>query len=130
MHIGHGNLANVIEYDVTLPMPTDEHHNVTTIEEALTGYMPYDFLNFRTFDPATGKISMTESKMREQPLPLIFSTTDDQFAMGIYAPERQPAGAQKASYGIFKFDHEKVVKWNCVYRDRDAAGLKKERYAF
>jgi hypothetical protein len=129
VHIGHGEMANVIEYDVKFPLPTGERQTATTME-ALTGYMPYDFRSFRTFDPATGQIARVEAKNREQAQPLIFASPDDQFAMGIIAPERQPGGVQKAGYGIFKFDGEKVVKWNCVYRDHDPAGLKKDFYAF
>jgi hypothetical protein len=128
VHIGHGAMPNVIEYDVTLPLP-NEHHTEWVIE-ALTGYMPPDFKVFQTFDPATGTLAPIGDGPGEQPLPLVFSTEDKQHAMGIFAPDNQPRGNEKASYGRFRFVIEKVVKWNCVYRIRDKDGIKPGEYSY
>ena len=124
VHIGHKELGNVIEYEVTFKLP-DEHHN-HGIFEALTGYMPFEFGLFFTLDPATRELKPISNGdgQHEQALPLIFSTTEKGHAMGIFAPDQQPGGLEKPSYGRFKFVDEKVVKWNCVYRERDTARLK------
>ncbi|HLX64449.1 MAG TPA: hypothetical protein VKX17_24460 [Planctomycetota bacterium] len=128
VHIGHPDLPNVIEYDVKFTLP-NEHHTQWVIE-ALTGYMPPEFSVFQTFNPATGALAPISDGPGEQPLPLIFSTEDKRYAMGIFAPESQPRGKEKAGYGRFRFIHEKVVKWNCVFRVRDANGIKAGDYAY
>jgi len=38
--------------------------------------------------------------------------------MGVISMEA-PAGALGPGYGRFRFESEKVVKWNCVFRVRD-----------
>jgi hypothetical protein len=40
--------------------------------------------------------------------------------MGIYSPEQPSRGYEQAGYGRFRFAAEKVVKWNCVFRERSA----------
>lgn len=128
VHIGHGDLANVIEYDVTFTIP-NEHHTAVAIE-AVTGYMPPVFCNFYTFDNVTAEVKPVADGVGEQPKPLIFATESGSHAMGIYAPLHQPGREEKANYGRFRFVHDKVVKWNCVYRMRDANGLKPGDYSY
>jgi hypothetical protein len=118
--IGHRGLANVIRYDVEFEVPKPHDRAVF---EALTGYMPEEFSRFWTLDPASRKVEeLLVHRQGEQPLPLIFSTTDQQFAMGIYAPGLPQATYPSAGYGRFRFTNNpkipnwNTVKWNCAYR--------------
>lgn len=128
VHIGHKDLPNVIEYDATFTIPK-EHHTQCVVE-ALTGYMPPEFKNFYKRDPATGELSPVDDGPGEQPRPLVFATENGSHAMGIFAPENQPRGPEKAGYGRFRFINEKVVKWNCVYRIHNKDGIKPGDYLY
>jgi hypothetical protein len=125
--IGYKDLPNVIDETVTITIPPAEH-NTFCVFEALTGYMPPNFSRFNTFDRATGKLAPLSDGPGEQSSPVIFSTEDGSHAMGAFSPgplAGTPARGKETGpvYGRWKFIPEKVVKWNCVYRVRDAAGL-------
>ena len=51
--IGYGNFPNVLNYRVTFDGPETEAHTYAQYE-ALTGYMPQEFSEFRTWTPWTG----------------------------------------------------------------------------
>jgi hypothetical protein len=110
---GYRDLPNVIDYMVTLNVG-DPHQSA--VIEAVTGYMPPEFSLFLTFNPATSQVAPLSDGPGEQPLPLILSTKDRQFAAGIYSPGPQPG------YGRFLFlQHRELkgwntAKWNCVFR--------------
>lgn len=118
VRIGHGKLPNVIEYDVTFTVPKGERHRYAQFE-ALTGYMPPEFKSFATFRPTTGKLEPLSDGPGEQQYPVAFSTETGSHAMGIYSPDQPSPGFEQAGYGRFRFQQEKVVKWNCVFRVRD-----------
>ena len=122
VRIGYKTLPHAIEYEVTFAVPKGEHHTFAQFE-ALTGYMPPEFSKFWKFDPRTGKLAVLGDGPGEQEFPIVFSTPDEQFAMGIYSPDQPSKGFEKAGYGRFRFKAEKVVKWNCVFRRRDAKGI-------
>ncbi len=114
--LGAPGIGNAISYDVAFEVA--EAHR-SAVFEVLTGYMPPEFSRFHTFDPATGRVDdVRDERPGEQPLPLIFSTPDERFAMGIYAP-----GLSR--YGKFRFNG--VVKWNCVSRNGE---IRPGRFAF
>ncbi len=110
--IGYNNIPNVIEFLVILNV-AEPHQSI--VFEAVTGYMPAEFSQFLTFDPATSKITPLTAGPGEQNLPLILSTKDRKFAVGIYSPD-------SPQYGRFLFlDQPKTpgwntAKWNCVFR--------------
>jgi hypothetical protein len=112
VHIGYKNLPNVIDYQVTFTVPKDERHTYAQFE-ALTGYMPPEFGHFWKFLPASGKLQELDDGPGEQASPVVFATADGAHAMGIFSPDQ-------AGYGRFRFKAEKVVKWNCVFRLREA----------
>ena len=114
--IGVRDLPQVVEYLVTFTLPAGEKHTAATFE-ALTGYMPPEFSRFLVYDPATKAEKPIGHGPGEQALPVILSTESGSHAMGIYSPE--PA----ASYGRFLFAEHRVVKWNCVFRVRNAEGI-------
>lgn len=129
VRIGRGSLANVIEYDVTFTVPTDEHHRFAQFE-ALTGYMPAEFSRFRRLNPKSGELFDVDDGPGEQEFPLVFATPDGKYAMGVYSPEQPSKGYEKAGYGRFRFKAERVVKWNCVFRFRNASGIVAGDYRF
>lgn len=124
VHIGHGTLAHAIEYDVTFEFPVGEHHPMAQIE-ALTGYMPPDFRQFYCFNAATGLLEPIDDGPGEQAKPLVFATASGSRAMGIYSPQHPSPG-----YGRFHFEHERVEKWNCVFRLRNPDGVAKGKHEF
>jgi hypothetical protein len=123
VQIGYRGLPHAIDYQVTVTIPADEHNTFCAIE-ALTGYMPPDFDKFWVYDTKTGELHPLDDGPGEQGLPIVFSTEDGAYAMGAYSPgvdaSRNEVGPR---YGRFKFKVEQVVKWNCVYRIKNASGL-------
>jgi len=112
--IGVKDLPNVIGYFVTFTIPKGDLHPYAQFE-AVTGYMPPAFSRFLVFDPAKGDTAPLTDGPGEQALPVILATESGSHAMGIWSPEPSPG------YGRWRFEAEKVVKWNCVFRKRDAA---------
>lgn len=129
VRIGYQNHANVIEYLATFTVPKGEQHTYAQFE-ALTGYMPAEFETFWTFNPETEKLKPIDDGPGEQNLPVILSTKDGNYAMGVYSPEQPSAGFEHAGYGRFRFTAAKVVKWNCVFRIRNKQGVPAAKYPF
>ena len=124
VRVGHGTLANVLEYDVTFTVPAGERHTFAQFE-ALTGYMPPEFTAFRKFAAATGELEALGDGPGEQASPVVFATQSGGHAVGVFSPDRPSPG-----YGRFRFAAEKVVKWNCVFRSRDPKGVAAGDYPF
>ena len=108
--IGALGMPQVIEYRVTFGGAPNERNN-EAVFESLTGYMPAEFSSFHRFDSKTGNLLPLSDGPGEQHDPVVLSTPDGAFAMGIYSPEKARKG-----YGRWRFTQEKVVKWNCVFR--------------
>lgn len=120
VRIGYKHLPHVIPYDVTFSLPVGERHNYAQFE-VVTGYMPAEFEVFWAFNPGTSELQSISDGPGEQPFPVILATADGSHAMGIFCPEQAGRGMTGPGYGRFRFSHEKVVKWNCVYRLHDPA---------
>ncbi|MBI3898422.1 MAG: hypothetical protein HY308_09020 [Gammaproteobacteria bacterium] len=120
--IGALGLAHVIEYRTQFTIPANETHTAATFE-AVTGYMPPEFSKFWTLDVKHGasQVRPLTDGPGEQNLPIIFSTPDGKWAMGIYSPDSPQATYPGAGYGRWKF--RGVVKWNNVYRVNDPSNL-------
>src|SRR5262249_11285011 len=126
-----------ISYDVTFTIPPAERHQQATFE-ALTGYMPADFGTFLQFNAATGNLDPLSDGPGEGASPVVLSVAEGSHAMGIYAPPqdrfnvtgRREKHATGPTYGRFRFKAEKVVKWNCVFRASDKAGIAPGAYGF
>ena len=129
VHIGHKQLANVIEYDVTFTVPQSERHTYAQFE-ALTGYMPPEFSSFWKFLPESGTLEELDDGPGEQGFPVVFATSTKTYAMGVFAPDQPALGQEKPGYGRFRFQDEKVVKWNCVFRVRNDKGIATDEYRF
>jgi hypothetical protein len=129
VQIGHGQLANVLEYDVTFTVPPGERHTYAQFE-ALTGYMPAEFARFQKFLPDSGKLEPLDDGPGEQKYPVVFSTETGSHAMGVYSPDQPSPGYDQAGYGRFRFQPEKVVKWNCAFRVRRDEGIAPGEYKY
>ncbi|WP_339745603.1 hypothetical protein [uncultured Rubinisphaera sp.] len=130
VQIGIEGLPQVIEYETTFGLPIDEQHNFAQFE-VLTGYMPPEFDQFFTYDLSNGEIKPISVGPGEQKYPLIFTTADKKYAMAcIMPPVNFPEGWQGPTYGRFAFPDHHVVKWNCVCRYRNSAGVPATDYLF
>lgn len=122
VQIGLPELPHVIRYDVTFAVPIGERHKFAQFE-ALTGYMPEQFRSFWTFRPETGDLKPLDDGPGEQSFPLVLSTESGSHAMGIYSPQQPSPSFENAGYGRWRFDRERVVKWNTVFRQRRSDGI-------
>lgn len=129
VRIGYQNLPHVITYDVTFSLPLGERHT-HAVFEALTGYMPPEFEKFTRMNSLTGKPEPLSDGPGEGPDPIVFSVPGGSHAMGIYAPPQSALHTTGPTFGRFRFPAEKVVKWNCVFRVTDRAGIAPGEYGF
>ena len=129
VRIGRPGMDHVLDYRVKFTVPGDRPHKYLQIE-ALTGYMPWSFSEELRFDATTETLVPLLRQDGEQRDPVVLSTPSGSHAMGIFTPERSPAGQPPVGYGRFKFDHDKVMKWNCVFRLRSPAGIKPGDYGY
>ncbi|MGL5095554.1 MAG: hypothetical protein ACRDD1_08200, partial [Planctomycetia bacterium] len=127
--LGLPDLPHAVGYDVTFHLPATEKHTVAQFE-TVTGYMPAVFEKFHALDLMTGSYTPLDDGPGEQSWPVVFSTDDGSHAMGVYSPDQPSSGFETEGYGRFRFVAEKVVKWNCVHRVRNAAGVPPGVYAF
>ncbi len=123
--IGYRDMPHVIHYEVVFTVPKGENHTYAQFE-MVTGYMPAEFSRFWALDAAKGLQPLSDGP-GEQERPIVFSTEDGRYAMGIYSPHLPQQGA---GYGRFRFHHEQVVKWNAVYRIRREQGIRPGDYRF
>jgi hypothetical protein len=119
--IGYKDLPHAIEYRATFLVPGEKHTFAQF--EAVTGYMPARFGTFFRFDPKEGKLRPLSDGPGEQADPVVLATADGKHAMGVYSPDQPSKGFESAGYGRFRFQAEKVVKWNCVFRLQNTAGM-------
>jgi hypothetical protein len=117
VRIGRPGMDHVLDYKVTFTVPADRPHKFLQFE-ALTGYMPWSFSEELRFDAKTSTLVPLPRQDGEQRDPVVLSTPSGSHAMGVFTPERPRAGQPVVGFGRFKFEDEKVVKWNCVFRIR------------
>ena len=129
VRIGRPGMDHVLDYRVTFTVPADRPHTYLQVE-ALTGYMPWHYSEELRFDAKTSTLVPLPRQDGEQRDPVVLSTPSGSHAMGVFTPTRPPAGQPAVGYGRFKFDHDKVMKWNCVFRLRSPAGIKPGDYGY
>lgn len=122
--IGYKQWDHVVNYRAVFTVPKGEQHHFAQFE-ALTGYMPATFSRFWRFNPTTRKLEELSDGPGEQPWPVVLATANGSHAMGIYSPDSPTPG-----YGRFRFVPEKVVKWNCVFRYKNAENIPAGDYPF
>lgn len=121
VRIGVGEFEHAVRHAITFTLPADERHERATFE-ILTGYMPPEFSTFLGLRP-DGTLEELGPGPGEQLLPVILATADGQHAMGCWSPATSRTTGRPPTYGRFSFPDQKVVKWNCVVREADKAGL-------
>ncbi|HYR58626.1 MAG TPA: hypothetical protein VEO95_08360 [Chthoniobacteraceae bacterium] len=129
VRIGRRDRPNVISDDVTFALPIGERHT-EAVFEALTGYMPPEFSRFLQFNAASGELDPLSDGPGEIPQPIVFAVPEGTHAMGIFSPPQAAPTMTGPTFGRFRFVAEKVVKWNCVFRLRDKAGIAPGEYSF
>ena len=129
VRIGWRDLPHVISYEVSFNLPAGERHT-HAVFEALTGYMPPEFGRFLQFNPESGELETLTDGPGEIPRPVVFATADGSHAMAIFSPPQNAPRTTGPTFGRFRFATEKVVKWNCVFRVRDDAGIAAGEHPF
>lgn len=125
--IGFLNNNHIIDYKTSLTIPQHPVYNDTGYPnsfnwEAPTNYMPKAFSTIYTYDPAT------HTKTRKDPgyqgevgFPVILTTPDEQYAMGVYSPLLPQSWAQGHGYKLFDLiKSNNVITSGCVYRSGEA----------
>jgi hypothetical protein len=92
--------------------------------------MPAEFSKFWALDPKSGQLAPLSDGPGEQSRPVVLSTADGLWAMGVWSPDQPSKGHEGIGYGRFRFPAERVVKWNCVFRVQDPAGIKPGNYSY
>ena len=115
--IGFHGMPNVVEYKIKYIVP--ESYALGTFE-IVTGYMPVDFEKFWTLDRDTGRVASLSDGPGEQNFPVVFSTADERYALGVYNTKLPLSSWPRHGYGRWRFNKAKgpTVKWNCVERIR------------
>jgi hypothetical protein len=131
VQLGYDALPGVISYDVTFTLPPGEPHT-RAVFEALTGYMPAEFARYWQYDIPTGTLAPLTDGPGEQPAPIVFSTNDGAYAMGIYSPppSSPPPGLSAPSYARHRFSDQQVNKWSCIYHLDNPNGIAPGSYSF
>lgn len=109
--LGYAGIWNAIEVRARFSLPQVTLPGPATFE--FTSYMQPEFSRFETLDVATRALSPVDDGPGEQPLPLVFSTPDGEYALGVWAPD----GLSGGGYGRWR--PLGCTKWNAV--DRVAA---------
>lgn len=122
--IGLPGLQHAIEYLTEFEVPPTESHGFATFE-ALTCYMRPEFERFYGYDAQAVKLLPVDDGPGEQTKPLIFTTSDGAYAMGVYSPDLPQPSYPQAGYGRWR--HFGTTKWNVVYRVPSPAGTYKFR---
>lgn len=118
--VGFEGHFNIIEYTTIFQLPSDEVHTSATFE-VLTGYMHKSFDNFYYLDASNNMQWLSPTPVGEQKYPIMFATSDNLYAIGIFSPDTPQPNYPEAGYGRWKFPD--VVKWNNVYRISNPSGM-------
>ncbi|GBL29409.1 hypothetical protein EMGBS10_05590 [Opitutia bacterium] len=91
VRIGRPGMDHVLDYRVTFTVPADRPHRFLQFE-ALTGYMPAAFSEALSFDAKVGALVPRSRRNGELREPVVLSTPSGDHAMGVFTPDRPPAG--------------------------------------
>jgi len=116
--IGMPGMPHVIQYNTAFDLPLNSSYSNGTFE-VVTAYMPADFSVFWNYDPESQQLTTLSDGPGEQGIPIVFSTTDSSYAMGIYSPDLPDSIYPNEGYGRFRYDD--CTKWNCVFKESPVA---------
>ncbi|OWJ64988.1 hypothetical protein BWR60_21710 [Inquilinus limosus] len=129
--IGFEGHPNIIAYKVTFRLPDDASFT-QAVFEPLTAYMPTSTVSESFRYAPLGKANCSWPEMCRLPgapkghaqmLPLIFSSPDGEYAMGIYSPDVASADARSRGDFYNFISSAAVVKWNVTaIRENPSAG--------
>jgi hypothetical protein len=115
--IGVSNVENAIEYKATYHFPRAHNHAVF---EVVSAHLPPEFSEFWVINLESGELQRLPEGNEEQNRPIIISTPDEQFALGVYSPELPQRSWPMRGYGQRRNFGDRVgqstTKWNCVFR--------------
>lgn len=121
--IGAFGMSNVIDYRVTYHVPENYQKSVF---EIATAYMPTETVSkFYGYNPEKKTLHTLSNGPQGQKLPIIFSSSDNEYAMGIYSPDiRMKDSAAFGDRGYYdRYRSDRVVKWNAyIVRNETPAG--------
>jgi len=129
IELGAYSDPHIIRVDNTFEWPQSENHRFAQFE-VLTGYLPSEFSEFWKVSSQDGRLLRLDDGPGEQPDPVILATADGEFAMGAIAVGHSDWIVSKPGYGRFRFEAERVVKWNVVFRHRELPGLSNRKASF
>ena len=116
VQIGVPNIPHAIKYEVKFYVPQNEIYLGMGQFEALTGYLNSEFNTFFQYNQDSQTLTQTNNLPNgEYNKPVIISTSDGQYAMGIYSPEISRNEIWGQGYGQFQFGGT-TSKWNFVRR--------------
>ena len=110
MKVSFAGVANAVLDEISFDVE-DDHSKV--VVEALTGYMPSNFINFYLYSQSAGTFLQDKNVAAhpgEQPAPIIAATPDGKSAIGVLSLTREPTPL----YGRWVLSA--VSKWNIVFR--------------
>ncbi len=115
VQIGLPNIPLAIKYEVKFKIPQNETHLGMGQFEALTGYLKSEFNTYFQYNQYSQTLTQTNNLADgEYNKPIVISTSDGQYAMGIYSPEIPKNQIWGQGYGQFQFGS--TSKWNFVRR--------------
>lgn len=129
IELGAYSDPHIIRVENTFERPQSQKHRFAQFE-VLTGYMPSEFSDFWKVSSQDGRLLPLDDGPGEQSDPVVFATPDGEFAMGAIAMGHSDWIASKPGYGRFRFEAERVVKWNVVFRHRELPWLSNRQASF
>lgn len=111
------NIPHAIKYDVKYTIPYDETNLYLGQFEVVTGYLNAEFNTIFRYDQIQDILIPTNNQPNgEDGKPVVISTSDGLYAMGIYSPEIPIYTTPfNSGYGQFQFPTV-TYKWNFVRR--------------
>ena len=118
VQIGLPNMPHAIKYEIKFKIPQNETHLAVGQFEALTGYLKGDFNTFFHYNQNNQTLTQTNLLGNvATKKPLIMSTSDGKYAMGIYSPDiKNSDPIYNGYYEQYNFSSAYVSKWNFVKR--------------
>ncbi len=118
VEVGLPGMPHAIKYHVTFSIPSDEVNLAIGQFEVVTGYLKSEFYEAYLYNQFTQGLEYYphEEPDGEQNKPMILSTIDGNYAMGIYSPGVPKVGVWGQGYGRFRFPDQGTYKWNLVRR--------------
>ena len=110
--VGIPGMPNVIEYLSTFRI-AETHRN--GLFEPVTGYMPADFTTFWSYDPTVQALARLATSSNYLSMhPVILSTRDGTYAMGVYSPDVTGTDSHYL-YKDFMYTANPTTKWSTFF---------------